>query len=793
MLPFGLSAYDLSQIHVEKLSNGLTLLFLEDHSVPLVSTQVLYKVGARNECDGTTGLAHFCEHMSFRATKNFPDTQVVSRIYAVGGEWHAYTWLDQTTYFETVPREDLDLTLRIQADRMGSALIKADEVEAERGAVLTELHSYENDPASILNDAVMQVVFLEHPYRNNTIGWKSDVEKLTHEDIANFYHRYYRPSNAVLAIAGDIDWQQTHDLTQKYFGSIPSGEPTSDSRAVEPPQTGERRISVPGTGTSNYYQISYLAPSVTDPDYATFLLLQAVLSGSPGVNFKQKEDAQIAVPGSRLEGVTDDIGTFFIPTEDPYVFNIGGSSEPLQDKTEIETTIESRIQTIRQEPVPAAELEAARKQVLRALLFDIESTEDAVHQMAYFEGIGGLSVLQTLSSRVGAVTAGDVQRAARRFLQPYQRTIGWYVVGPKQEAPPEAPVTAAPAPAAAPAATVATALRSISTPPQTARLKNGVVLITRAIRHTPTGFLRILIPTNTVEDTAEMTSDDPVWGYTSINLPFEASGVEQTIARAANMGWSPAEPPTSPSDDPETRLDQEIAKLLQPAGSKTAISPAIVSVAGDIDTQKVMTLLKSAFAKTRTTKLPVAAAVKMDKASQTVSLPGKPQSEFGYVLAAPTPGNPSSDAYRILLYILAHDYEGRLGKELIGRTGLIYYIGTRYHSNGPAAWISIDFGVDPDKLAKTQDAFNAIVKDLTVHPPTSQEVEEAKQYLIGRRTTANQSNEELSALYAREWIEQGRLLTDAEFERRVRSVTLDQVLKIVPAFQSGSTVVVDTH
>src|SRR5262245_34041371 len=166
-----LSAYDLKQAKVEKLQNGMTVMILKDHAQPVVSSQMLYKVGARNECEGSTGLAHFLEHMAFRATKNFPNTDVVSRIYNAGGEWHGYTWIDQTTYFETVPIEYFDLVLRIQADRMNNASIRADEVQAERGAVMTELRSYENDPSSLLNDAVMTVSFLQHPYRNNTIGW----------------------------------------------------------------------------------------------------------------------------------------------------------------------------------------------------------------------------------------------------------------------------------------------------------------------------------------------------------------------------------------------------------------------------------------------------------------------------------------------------------------------------------------------------------------------------------------------------------------------------------------------
>ena len=214
------NAYDLRNARVERLENGLTVMILEDRTQPLVSTQVLYKAGGRNECTGATGLAHFLEHMAFRATKNFPDTQVVSKIYAEGGEWHGYTWIDQTTYFETVPIEDLDLVLQIQADRMANTLINASDVETERGSVMTELRSYENDPASVLSDAVIAASFQQHPYRYNVIGWPSDVEKISHKDLVDFYARFYSPSNAVLAICGDISTTEALFKVQKYFSKF---------------------------------------------------------------------------------------------------------------------------------------------------------------------------------------------------------------------------------------------------------------------------------------------------------------------------------------------------------------------------------------------------------------------------------------------------------------------------------------------------------------------------------------------------------------------------------------------
>ena len=168
--------------------------------------------------------------MAFRDTQNFPDTEVVSRIYAVGGEWHAYTWLDQTTYFETLPSQYLELALKIEADRMARLLIPGDQVEAERGAVLAELHGYENDPASLLHDAVLMVSFLQHPYRNNTIGWESDVESIQHADIVSFYERFYQPANAVLVVVGDVSRTEVEAKVKELFGGLLGG-----LRAKPPP------------------------------------------------------------------------------------------------------------------------------------------------------------------------------------------------------------------------------------------------------------------------------------------------------------------------------------------------------------------------------------------------------------------------------------------------------------------------------------------------------------------------------------------------------------------------------
>ncbi len=241
-----LGAFDLASAQRFQLDNGLTVIVLEVPTAPAVSVQALYRVGARNEEVGQTGVTHFLEHMAFRASAHFPDTDLVSSIYAVGGEWHGYTWLDQTTYFETLPADQLDLALKIEADRMAWLQIPAADVEAERGAVLAEMHGYENDPATVLHDAVLAVAFLQHPYRNNTIGWESDVEKISHGDLVEFYRRAYCPANAVLAVVGPVSASGVLEQVRELFGDLPGGERTQPPPTVEPPQTGVRRVELLG-------------------------------------------------------------------------------------------------------------------------------------------------------------------------------------------------------------------------------------------------------------------------------------------------------------------------------------------------------------------------------------------------------------------------------------------------------------------------------------------------------------------------------------------------------------------
>jgi predicted Zn-dependent peptidase len=422
------------------------------------------------------------------------------------------------------------------------------------------------------------------------------------------------------------------------------------------------------------------------------------------------------------------------------------------------------------------------------LVFDIETTEDAAHQMAYFEGIGAFPVLRELPELLRAVSASKVQAAARKYLQPHQRTIGWYLSSGVQisqflQRIPHAR-----------AAKKETASPIVSLP-RVKKLPNGIVLIVRRMTRTPTGFLRVLVSSNNVEVDGEFTAGSPVWGHTSVHKKFlsqEFEAAVQAVKRSLESVKHRTEDPAI-REDPEYRLNLTLEELIGVGSNQRAASPLVVGMVGDVDENHALSVMERAFRSWKPVRRPVTMPLKIREREKTVRISGKAQSQFGYgVLAAP-PSHSKAYAFRLLLYIMTHGYEGRLGMEMIARKGLIYYISSEFHSDGGASWISIRFGVDPDKLDAARAEFERLLNDLRENPPTEEELSEAKEHLIGRRLTAYQSNDELSGFYVREWVEQGRLLDSAGFERNVCSITLQQLKKIIPEFLNGVTAVVDTR
>src|SRR5678809_507793 len=198
------------------LDNGLKVLIQEVHTAPLASVWCWYKVGSKDEQTGLTGVSHWCEHMNFKGTTNIPREQVKGIIEQYGGSWNGYTWIDQTTYLETATCDALDRMLFIESERMANCLYHPDDCESERTVIIAELHGGENDPDQLLDQELTATAFKAHTYRHPTIGWQSDLESMTRDDLYGYYRRHYIPNNATLVIVGDVETDAALRQAERY-------------------------------------------------------------------------------------------------------------------------------------------------------------------------------------------------------------------------------------------------------------------------------------------------------------------------------------------------------------------------------------------------------------------------------------------------------------------------------------------------------------------------------------------------------------------------------------------------
>ena len=774
---------DLRHADVSRLPNGLTVIMLEDHSFPLVSVQMLYKSGSAAEATGKTGLAHFLEHLAFRASKNFPDAQGTELIYDSGGEWHGYTAMDQTTYFSTMPKDGLDLLLKIEADRMARTIIDPASIEAEKGAVITELHSYENDPASVLLETVTRTALQAHPYGSPMAGYVSDVERLTVEDAQTYYAKHYAPGNAVLAIAGDFVPSEARALVAKAFADVPARSVAQPSLTSEPPQRGERRTLMLGSVERQYFQLAFPSPAASNRDFPAMLVLQEILSGGSGLNLRQSDwTGTEAIEGSLLAGAATDVATWLPPTRDPFLFTISGSIAVKGDRTALERDLKRQIAMLRNGNVVEQKLARAKAAVSRAIEADVQTTEDAAHQLAFFEGIGALDTLLDMPRHIEAVTAADIERVARTYLNPQALTVGWMVPGASPNARPGA---------ANPRTTAERAgARSERIPagqPQVRRLSGGLPAFVQSSPLSDNVTVEMLF-SGAIEGGAQPPE---LPGLGSVIR----SGRPETLGRLLNevnsIARRPLEKSEPRSDDPAILLEQRI--LAQIRRPPTQIpQPIAVFVSGNVDPETAFGKLEQELGATAPGRLAHERAASTRTKIIRERIPKVlAQGAIGYVAAGPAPGTREALAWRMLLYVLTHDYSGRLGRSAIGEKGLAYYIGSSVRMDGARSWATISIGVDPDKADATEAELRAQIARLLSHPPTATEVDAARNHLLGRDLTAAQSNEELTAKLAREFVETSGLRPHEQLRQMLLTIGPADLATLAPILVNGTLIRVD--
>jgi zinc protease len=419
-------------VHETVLDNGLRVLVQEVHTAPLATVWCWYKVGSRDEGPGRTGVSHWCEHMNFKGTENIPRDKVKGIIEQFGGYWNGYTWIDQTTYTETATRDALDRMLFIEAERMGRCLYHPDDCESERTVIISELQGSENDPEQLLDEEVTSAAFRAHPYRHPTIGWLSDLQTMTRDDLYRHYRTFYAPNNATLIVVGDVDAADALRAVARHFDPLQPSEIGSRVYTKEPEQTGERRVTVSKEGTTAYLKIGYHAPALSDPDFFPMLVLDAALTGAKGVNLWASFRTPPPQRSARLyealvnTGLASAIGGGLVPTADPFLYTISATATSGTSLERLEAATITELERVRREGISDRELHKAKTQLRARLVFEGDSISNIAHQLGYFETIASWQIVSSLPGRLEAVTLDAVSDAAARRLDPAHRTVGWF-------------------------------------------------------------------------------------------------------------------------------------------------------------------------------------------------------------------------------------------------------------------------------------------------------------------------------------------------------------------------------
>ena len=414
------------QKHV--FDNGLTVLLKPIHTAPIVSWRVLYRVGSRNEHTGQTGISHWVEHMMFKGTPTFPAGTLDRLVDREGGVWNAHTFIDFTGYYETMPADRIDLALRIEADRMANALFDAEEVTSERTVIISERQGRENSPLFWLGEEITGAAFRVHPYHHEIIGDMADLETMTRDDLYGHYRRYYMPNNAIAVAVGDFDPDELLARIQELYGPTAPGEIPPPVARFEPEQRGERRVRVEREGQTPFLQVAYKAPNANDPDWFKLAVLESVLGGPGGmgggsVDNKTSRLYQALV----MTEIAAAVNASLTPTIDPYLFEIILAVREGRSLAEAEAALDAEIERVRTEDISQAELDKAIKQARALFAYSTEGVSGQSYWLAICENLGSYEWFETYVERLSAVTVRDVREAAERYLDPRQRTVGWYV------------------------------------------------------------------------------------------------------------------------------------------------------------------------------------------------------------------------------------------------------------------------------------------------------------------------------------------------------------------------------
>lgn len=545
-------AFALTQdVRKTVLDNGLTVLTKEVHTAPVVTVQVWYKIGSRNEAPGVNGIAHQLEHMLFKGTKERP-IQFGRLFSALGSASNAFTSYDQTAYYGTVEREKLKALLVLEADRMQNSLIEPQQLETEKRVVISELQGYENSPNYRLNRAVMRAAFPNQPYGLPVGGTKADVQGFTVEQVRDYYRKYYSPENATLIIVGDFQTEPTLAAVKEIFGRVPSlssantGQTTPTTPTQNPTSNIQNPIVLREEGSASFMQEVYPLPTANHPDVPALDVMDYVLTGGRNSRLYQ------ALVES---GIASDLSGGAVNLLAAGWYELSATATPGQKLEKIEQVLASELAQLRSQGVTEEELKRAKTQLTANVILGNRDITSQAMQLGYDElTTGDYRFTDRYLAAVQNVSAADVQRVAQTYLTPAQRTVGFFEpttldgkagTGSAGAGKTSENFTAGPPVDPAEVAKYLPPVDSSATPktqalPEQIRLANGMRVLLFPDRSTPTVTLSGYIRAGTEFDThakaglATLTADNVMNGTKTRDALEIAKVLEE---RGASLGF----------------------------------------------------------------------------------------------------------------------------------------------------------------------------------------------------------------------------------------------------------------
>jgi zinc protease len=474
------------------LPNGLRVLTKEVHSAPVISFSVWYRVGSRNEHTGITGVSHLLEHMMFKGTQQYRLGEIARTLFLNGASFNASTYYDWTNYYETLAADRLELAMRIEADRMAHSRIAKADLDAEMTVVRSELEGGENDPETLLRRAVTAAAIQAHPYRWPVIGWRSDVEQVPRDAIYRYYKTYYGPSNATVVIVGDFDAARALALVRKHFGPLTPLSAPPPVYTTEPPQRGERRVTVKQAGALPIVMVAYKTPAAKSPDFYALDVLGTVLGeGRTSRLYQGLVDQELA---SAVEAGAPSL-------HDPFLFYITATGRPGVAADKLEAALLDEVERLKSAPITAAELARAQRQIEASFAYQTDSVTAQAREIGYWAMVDDWRYLTTYLDRIQALTPADIQSVAQKYFGADIRTVGHFLPTAGGGAPGGPP----PQEAAARVERAPRGARPIPLPPPPKTppvdrhitrftLSNGVTVVVQENPASPTLALRASLP-----------------------------------------------------------------------------------------------------------------------------------------------------------------------------------------------------------------------------------------------------------------------------------------------------------